>query len=133
MIYVVHQKRSASKLQNVQYVGRPTVLGNPFTHLQANTKAMFIVPTVKDAVEQYQKWLQKEILAEGDVFRQLLFLTNFYRQHKLLYLSCWCKDELDPRKWDHACHADVLKQEIYSLVNTLDYYESLGHIWNTPE
>lgn len=131
MIYVVHQKRSALKLQNVQYVGRPTVLGNPFTHLKKNTKAMFIVDTVEDAVSQYKKWLDKAVMGSGgdnEVFNELKRLTKIYRVNKILTLSCWCKDELDPRQSDHICHADVLRQEIMALASTIDYYESLGHI-----
>ncbi len=132
MIYVVHQKRSVLRLQNVQYVGRPTVLGNPFTHLKTNTKALFIVPTVQDAVAQYQKWLHREIFrgSDSEVFKALLHLTDLYLRHKCLYLSCWCKDELDPRKWDHDCHADILRQEIYKLSHTIEYYNTLSFIRN---
>lgn len=133
MIYVVHQKRSAPSLRNVQYVGRPTALGNPFTHLTKNTKALFIVPTVEDAVNQYQQWLYaawERNEWNGVEFREIQRLADIYRKEKVLYLSCWCKDELKPRPTDHACHADILRREIKNLANVLDYYESIGYIWN---
>ncbi len=135
MIYVVHQKRSALNLKNVQYVGRPTILGNPFTHLTKNTKAMFIVPTVEDAVKQYDNHLMKSVSTGHDSgeFKELLRLAEMYRRDGVLYLSCWCKDELAPRPSDHCCHAEVLRREIYSLSRTIDYFKTVAHIWQNPQ
>lgn len=93
---------------------------------------MFIVDTVEEAVLQYKKWLDKTVMTgmDSEEFVELMRLTQLYRKTGQLVLSCWCKDELDPRPYDHLCHADVLRQEIITLARVLDYYEALGQIWN---
>jgi len=111
------------------------VLGNPFTHLTKNTKAMYIVPTVEDAVKQYDNHLMKSVSTGRDngEFNELLRLAELYQREGVLYLSCWCKDELAPRPSDHVCHADVLRREIYRLLRTIGYFKTLAHIWQKPQ
>lgn len=70
------------------YIGRPSKWGNPFSH-RGGTKALFVVPTVEEAINLYDLWLneQEALLA---VLEQLRGKT----------LGCWCKPRL--------CHGDVL-------------------------
>jgi hypothetical protein len=71
------------------YIGRPSVWGNPFSHLPFDTLATVRVPTLADAIAAYEVWilLQPALLA---------------RLHELRgkRLGCWCKPGL--------CHGDVL-------------------------
>lgn len=94
---------------NYIYVGRPTALGNPFSHL-AYVKNITLVPTPKVAVKEYEKWIRVQI----DLGNQhvLYALAQIYDQamNGRIYLMCWCKDELLPRHGDHECHAEVIRK-----------------------
>jgi hypothetical protein len=78
------------------YIGRPSIFGNPFTHIKnKETKAEHIVSTRKEAIERYRHYLlnNPELL---DKIEQLRGKT----------LGCWCF----PKK----CHGDV----IIEILNT---------------
>ena len=55
-ITVVHCKGN----KDHYYIGRPNVLGNPFTHKE-NTKAEFVVESRNKAVEEYEKYIRNKI------------------------------------------------------------------------
>lgn len=136
-IIIVHQKRSALVLQNVQYVGRPTELGNPYSHLSKPTLAEFHTDTVEDAVALYGFHFYNVMMTLPSCRQQFKYLLDIYIKHGILYLSCWCKDELDPRPSDHACHCDILREAIYftmpalTLINS--FYRELVNINPTQQ
>lgn len=75
------------------YVGRPTVLGNPFAIGKDGDRT--------EVIHKYRHWLWKEMQhKEGRVFQTLLNLTRIARTGNLT-LVCWCHPE--------PCHADVLR------------------------
>ena len=121
-IIVVHQKRSALILPNVEYVGRPTELGNPYSHLNKKTLAEFYVPTVEDAILLYGFHFYNILMSIPSARAHFRHLLNVYRQHGILYLSCWCKDELDPRPHDHACHCDILREAILFTIPVTRFF-----------
>ena len=121
-IIVVHQKRSALILPNVEYVGRPTELGNPYSHLNKKTLAEFYVPTVEDAIQLYGFHFYNILMSIPSARAHFRHLLNVYRQHGILYLSCWCKDELDPRPHDHACHCDILREAILFTIPVTRFF-----------
>lgn len=88
------------------YVGRPSALGNPFTHKQA-VKArhpeLVLVGSREEAVACYERWLRAE-LAKGNrrVREAMNSLWRRWREDGELVLVCWCAPK--------ACHADVLKR-----------------------
>jgi hypothetical protein len=81
---VVHCKRSSYDV----YIGRPSKWGNPFSH-KADTRAKFTVPTIEEAISNYEGWL-----------RQQPELMNSLGELKGKVLGCWCKPG--------PCHGDVL-------------------------
>lgn len=110
-IIVVHHKRSS--LPNTVYVGRPTILGNPFSHL-TYAKGTEHVPTVDIAVSKYKEWLMEHINTSADVCNALNNIINVGERTGTVHLACWCKDELHPLPKDHACHAEVIREVILS-------------------
>lgn len=85
---VVHCKKEPYDV----YVGRPSIWGNPFTHItDKKTKAEFIVANREDAVEKYREW----ILNKPDLLKRLPELKN-------KTLACWCAPK--------SCHGDVLAE-----------------------
>ncbi len=126
-ISIVHVKRSGLSVPKDQFFDlsrsseKYSLLGNDFTHLPLHkTKAKVQVKTVKEAIEEYDNLLMIRLIKENknDVtftpYRDLLrSLYNRYKElrldSKIMYLGCWCKDELDPKYYDHSCHCDVIK------------------------
>lgn len=124
-IKVIHAKRSALKLpkDEVVYLDRTigkSKLANQWTHLPVGrTKAQFQTKTVEEAVQCYDQWLKNTVNSEinksdkpiGSSLRILFSLgTRLHAQGKTLHLACWCKDELEPKPYDHVCHCDVIKR-----------------------
>jgi len=91
------------------YVGRPSLLGNPYTHLADSQHAEFRVSTREEAVEMYRGWLQERIEEGGTVAKAFENLVSFYADFGELTLVCWCA----PKR----CHAEILKQMIEERVN----------------
>ena len=48
------------------YIGRPSCLGNPFSHLE-NTKASFKVKDREEAVALYEVWLKEQLRENVEV------------------------------------------------------------------
>src|SRR5713226_1036138 len=85
--------------RNGIYVGRPTVLGNPYT-LKAYTRT--------DAIARYRLWLRQQWQLHGEVHAALLQLARLYKAGELLTLVCWCA----PR---HG-HAEVIREAVLGIV-----------------
>jgi hypothetical protein len=102
--FEVVNRKTQSKRCGV-YIGRPSVLGNPFTHLEIST-AVWRVASRDEAIDSYEKWLRDRV-TEGDKYiREALDAIPDGAT-----LVCWCA----PLR----CHADVVR-------NVLE--ETRGHI-----
>lgn len=90
-IYVVHTKRHQGP---VEYIGRPSPLGNPFVIDVHGDREIVIA--------RYRHWLKTKI-EEKDP-RVCAEMNRLYRLAKEgdLHLGCWCA----PR----ACHGDAIKE-----------------------
>ena len=71
------------------YIGRPSVWGNPFSHLP-RTLAKYQCKSRKEAITKYEEWIR----ARPDL------CARAKRELKGKILGCWCAP--------HACHGDVL-------------------------
>ena len=85
--------------RNGIYVGRPTVLGNPYT-LKVYTRT--------DAIARYRIWLRQQWQRHGEVHAALLELARAYQERDELTLLCWCA----PRR----CHAEVIREAVLGIV-----------------
>lgn len=115
-IHIIHTKRTLNK-PNTFYVGRPTVLGNPYTHYHKSTLADIQVATIEEAVASYEDYFYDKIdnpKDEDKAFRDALediFIAA--EEQPDIYLACWCKDEVNPFQTDYKlCHADVIRNFI---------------------
>jgi len=77
-ITIVNQHHSASV---GVYVGRPTLLGNPY-HVQRYGRAQ--------AMQRYRVWLRRQWQVGGAVKAALLDLARAYQAQGALTLRCWC-------------------------------------------
>jgi hypothetical protein len=84
---------------NGVYVGRPTVLGNPYT-LKVYTRT--------DAIARYRLWLRQQWQRHGEVHAALLELARAYQERDELTLLCWCAPQ--------RCHAEVIREAVLGIV-----------------
>lgn len=99
MIRVIHHNERVYTPWEV-YVGRPSPLGNPFSHIKT-TVPTFRVLTREEAIINYREWLAERV-AKGDfkVMQALSELVLVHAKYRQLDLVCWCH----PR----PCHANVI-------------------------
>ena len=90
---IVHCKKEPFDV----YIGRPSIWGNPFTHIaDRHTSAEFIVSSREEAIARYRDYVL------GDAF-----LMSKLPSLKGRVLGCWC----DPL----PCHGQVLLDLIEEL------------------
>ncbi len=78
------------------FVGRPSVWGNPYSHLPETPKA-YRVPSKEEAIARYETWLKGQPALIDRAKRELLGKA----------LACWCVRDPDGSK-PVVCHAQVL-------------------------
>ncbi len=81
------------------YIGRPSLLGNPFKIGQHGTR--------EEVVQRYKAWLWRQIQLRGEVYEELKRLAAIAKQGELV-LICWCKE---PGR-SVQCHGDVLESAV---------------------
>src|SRR5215510_11077505 len=77
------------------YIGRPSLLGNPFRIGENGTRA--------EVISLYRAWLWRQIKLRGDVYEELKRLAARAKNGDLV-LICWCKPA--------NCHGDILKSAV---------------------
>ena len=100
MINVVNKK---SWKGEGHYIGRPTPLGNPFSHM-CGTTAEFRVATRDEAVERYRDWLLGRLDSDNPATRMFVALLDEYESRGELTLVCNCTPL--------SCHANVIRDFI---------------------
>jgi hypothetical protein len=69
------------------YIGRPSLLGNPFRIGRDGTR--------EEVIFRYRAWLWRRIQEQGDVYWELHRLAEIARNGDL-NLICWCKLRYSP-------------------------------------
>ena len=76
------------------YIGRPGLLGNPYTHIQdRKTRAEFVVATLDEAIARWTDYAWQRMQIDK-VFRDAILACDGKT------VGCWCKPH-------HACHGDT--------------------------
>lgn len=86
--------RQQAEAAGVTFCGRPTALGNPYSH-KPNTLAKFRVKTRQEAIDKYRPWLYNE-LVNGN--QEVIKALEALKEDSVL--GCFCKP-LD-------CHCDII-------------------------
>lgn len=112
-IYIIHKMRTQN-MPNTVYVGRPSVLGNPYTIHDTRIEGHEKVDSIEEAVQEYEQYFD-DIVDAGEDEEFLNELEKIYALALTgdVYLACWCKDEVKPFNTDYKlCHADVIRDFI---------------------
>lgn len=112
MIQVVNKYKFKSTDESVIfYIGRGSLLGNPFTSIKdRKTRAQFVCSCREESVTNFKDYLLKKI-AEKDklICDELNKIYLAAKSGKTVYLICFCKPKL--------CHGDIIKEIIESKLN----------------
>jgi hypothetical protein len=90
-----------------EYVGRPSVLGNPFSHIPTGTLAQFVVKSRDEAVDKYGDWLKEQWRVNPKVKAELIRLTKLAIKNDGITLICWCAPQ--------RCHCEKLAEAIIGI------------------
>jgi Domain of unknown function (DUF4326) len=96
---MIHIENKRYYRGNGIYIGRPSLLGNPFVIGRDGTRL--------EVVSQYRRWLWLQIKLRGKVYYELRRIGELARRGDVA-LICWCKEPC------HVipCHGDVVKSAI---------------------
>lgn len=101
MITVVN-KYKHTPTENDVYIGRGSVLGNPFTSIKdRQTKAEFICESREESVEKFKEYILNKIAIKDKAVCDEL--NRIYKM-ETVNLVCFCKPK--------SCHGDLIKQII---------------------
>lgn len=90
-----------------EYVGRPSILGNPYSHKFGEQK--YLTLTREEAITRYREWLIEQLQKQNSPqFKELLRLAQIVGKEGKLVLRCWCAPL--------PCHADVIRDLVFKLV-----------------
>ena len=107
MIRVVNRKNYFS---GGEYIGRPSALGNPFSHLD-ESKAEFRVNSRQEAIDAWSDWFDAQPL-HSEVKREFYRLCDKYIKDGELTLICWCAPL--------SCHGHVLAKKIQDYADEVN-------------
>jgi len=102
MISVVN-KYKHKPTKNDIYIGRGSILGNPFSYLKG-TKALYIVESREIAIEKYEIWLRDKIKNKDIEICKMLNEIWLKAKKEDINLICYCFPKL--------CHGDIIKKII---------------------
>jgi hypothetical protein len=74
------------------YIGRPSLLGNPFKMKSEADR--------ERVIREYRTWLWERVKERGKVFGELVRIRKLAEREDV-YLVCFCRPE-------KACHGDVI-------------------------
>lgn len=109
MIQVVNKYKHVPTKDDC-FIGRPSPLGNPYSHM-AGTTAIFTVSSREEAVQKYEEYLTSAVNDNVRVKTEIDRLVQKAVSGDL-NLVCYCKPK--------ACHGDVIKKVIEERMNKID-------------
>ena len=80
---------------NTFYIGRPSILGNPFFMTSERAR--------QRVIDDYRVWLNNEMMKKGEVFNEMKKILILSKTHDV-HLKCYCSPK--------PCHGDVIKEVI---------------------
>ena len=106
MIYVYnsHDEDHTSEKNNF-YIGRPSILGNPFTYNGVKTSiAKLSFKTREESIEAYGKYFDAMYGKNEDFTKAFDEIYEHYKNGEDVYLQCFCKPKV--------CHGDVIAERL---------------------
>lgn len=115
-IYNLHKEDHCSD-KNDFYIGRGSVLGNPYTHIKnKKTLATFIVNNREMAINNYSHYYDLMYQSNINFRNEIDKIYSLYKNGEDVYLGCFCKKYLTTDVGEHndelSCHGDIIKSKL---------------------
>jgi hypothetical protein len=105
------------------YIGRGSILGNPYTHLPLGmTEAEVKVNTREEAIAKYREYAVYMIKHDTQFRIEMIKLVERVLNGETVNLVCFCKPQ--------ACHGDVIKDIVMHEIKRVLKTKSLEGIIN---
>jgi hypothetical protein len=91
-----------------EYVGRPSILGNPFKIGEVGSL------TREDAIRRYDLWLEDQLQNNVHVQDAMIQCIHTLETERVLTLICWCAPK--------PCHADIIKSKLLELLQYEEHF-----------
>lgn len=116
MICVVN-KHTHIPTQNDVYVGRGSVLGNPYTSIQnQQTKAQYVCSTREESITSFYQYIQDKIKQKDKVIcDELNRIWKLAKSGQNVNLVCYCTPK--------SCHATIIKKILESKLRIHKTYK----------
>ena len=113
MIRVVNKKTHKPTPDDF-YIGRGSVMGNPYYHKESNhPQALYKVDTVEEAIEGYTKDFMHHYFNDAAINKVIKELVDRELNDQNTNLVCYCA----PNK----CHGDVIKKFVDDYVSVIKW------------
>lgn len=93
-----------------EYIGRPSPLGNPFSHIKSSRYASIMVSSRREAMARYPDWLESQP-EDSEAKKAFRALVEKYEKTGELVLICWCAPA--------DCHGHILADMIEEVADVL--------------
>ena len=91
--------------KNNYYIGRPSILSNPFTHDgKRSNLARLSFKTREEALDAYEMYFYKMMETNNEFRNAFNEIYEKYKNGETVYLGCFCKPL--------PCHGDFLAKEM---------------------
>ena len=103
-LYNIHLEDHTSDKNNF-YIGRGSILGNPFTHDgKRSSLAKLSFRTPQEAIEAYKLYFKEMYLNDIEFKNEFDKIYNLYKNGEDIYLQCFC--------YPNPCHGQVIIEEL---------------------
>lgn len=102
-----------NKLKHIEteydfYIGRPSVLSNPYSHNKNSKYAKYFVNTRKEAINEYELYFNDKIKTNTKFSIEIDKMLEIYNKYGKLNLVCFC--------YPKSCHGDILKKYLMNIL-----------------
>ena len=105
IIYVYNKTKETHEGPNNYYIGRPSILGNPYTHIkEKGTLARYIVKDRDTSIDMYSEYFDTMYGSDIEFTKLIDEIYDKYKSGIDVYLECYCK----PLR----CHGDIIVEKL---------------------
>lgn len=123
MIYVYNLRVETHNGPNSFYIGRGSVLGNPYTHIKdRKTKAIYEVKDRDEAIDRYSDYFDLMYGSNIAYTKAIDEIYDIYKSGEDVYLGCFCK----PLR----CHGDIIKEKLEKRLIREKIKEKRDAMWS---
>ena len=108
--YIINvvNKRKHKSTPNDFYAGRPSVLGNPYSHIPKGTLAKYVVKSREESISKHREDFYNRIETDKSLKGEVSKLVNHLKENGEINLICFCAPL--------SCHCDTIKEYLLNIL-----------------